>query len=397
MKFKKIIIIWTSVCLTALLLLFGSVAVFAAEDKEEYAVPTYKMSEQYTQGGYYERFIKTPISGDQAIDVISVALSQLGYHEGNGNGDLHGLNQYGSRDFVEYNVLVGKFDNHQGNGVSYGYSWCASFVNWCLRQARVPESMTGGDSFISCWKWRKACIDMGIYKEKDGYIPEIGDIIFFKDYNDPSIQTSASHVGLVLFSDSANVYTVEGNTSARHDFDASGDNVAVKHYPIDSKYIVGYGHPDYIGEGQVRGWLNVTTGSNDIITSDKIYENSSGSPLFRPVFTGEKYTVEFKNADGSLISKTEGFYGTKISVPAPIAPEGFYFEGWSDDIPLFITENASYTAYMKDTRTLGFVVDLWSSSSGKAMIIAAGACLLVGAVTLTLGAISSASKKRKFK
>lgn len=397
MRYKKITIILTSVCLSALFLLLGTVAVLAGDGGNDYAAPTYKVSEQYADGEYYSRLIKTPISGDQAVDVISVALSQLGYHEGNGNADLHGLNQSGSRDFVEYNVLSGRFDNNQGNGVSYGYSWCASFVNWCLRQAGVPESLTGGDSFISCWKWRKACIETGIYKEKDAYLPQIGDIIFFKDYNDPTIQTSASHIGLVLFSDGENVYTVEGNTSSRHDFDASGDNVAVKHYPIDSKYIVGYGHPDYVGDGQVCGWRNVSGDSSTVITSDKIYENSSSSPLFRPVFDGERYTVEFKSADGSVISSLSGVYGTQITVPTVTVPEGFVFEGWSEDVPPIMTNNATYIAEMQDTRPLGFVTDLWNSTSGRAMIISAGACLIMGAISFGVAGISASVKKKERK
>ena len=394
MKSKKSIIIGISACLSLLLMTVGTVAVFASGE-EEYAIPTYKVSEQYAGGDYYDRLTGTPISGDQAVDVISVALSQLGYHEGNGNGDLHGFNQSGSRDFVEYNVLTGKFDNNQGNGVSYGYSWCASFVNWCLRQARIPVSVTGGESFISCWKWRKACIDMGIYKEKEGYLPRIGDIIFFKDYNDPTIQTSASHIGLVLFSDGENVYTVEGNTSSRHDFDASGDNVAVKHYPIDSKYIVGYGHPDYVGDGQVCGWVNVNGDGSIVLTSDKIYENSSNAPLFRPVFEGERYTVEFKNADGSLISRMDGVYGTQIIVPDLILPEGFAFEGWSDDVPKIMTKNATYVAKAVDTRPMGFISDLWNGLSGRTMIISAGACLVMAAISLGVAGVFACARSNK--
>jgi hypothetical protein len=270
-------------------------------------------------------------------------------------------------------------------------------VNWCLRQAGVPEDLTGGDSFISCWKWRKACMEMGIYKEKDAYFPEMGDLIFFKDYNDPTIHTDASHIGLVLFSDGEIVYTVEGNTSNRHDFDAGGDNVAVKHYPLDSKYIVGYGHPDYAGDGIISGWVNENGDKNTVITSDKLYENSADNPLFRPVFNAEKYTVEFKNPDGSIISKIEGIYGTQISAPSPEVPEGFVFEGWNAAIPKIITGNATYVATFRDTRSLGLVSDLWSSASGKSMIISACACLAFGAIAFTVSGISSAVKKKNKK
>ena len=104
------------------------------------AEPSYTVSAEYKKSRYYENLQKVPLSGDQAIDTVAIALSQLGYHEGNSNADFGGLNTSGTKDFVEYNVLYGKLDNNQGNGVSYGYYWCASFVNWCLRQARVSKS-----------------------------------------------------------------------------------------------------------------------------------------------------------------------------------------------------------------------------------------------------------------
>ena len=64
------------------------------------AEATYQMTAQYMASKYYDNFCKVPLSGDQATDVIAIALSQLGYHEGDSNADLGGMNTKGSKDFV---------------------------------------------------------------------------------------------------------------------------------------------------------------------------------------------------------------------------------------------------------------------------------------------------------
>lgn len=204
------------------------------------AEPTYTMSSQYVKSPYYENFSKIPLSGDQAADVVAVALSQLGYHEGDSNADLGGLNQKGSRDFVEYNVLYGKLDNGQGNGISYGYYWCASFVNWCLRQAGVSKSASGAAE-VSCRRWLSACKDAGIYMGKKDYTPKSADLIFFKDAGS---SVTSTHMGIVLYSDGERVYTVEGNTSTGG-YNDDGDVVTTKSYSLSSSYIVGYATPKY--------------------------------------------------------------------------------------------------------------------------------------------------------
>ena len=202
---------------------------------------SYNVSDQYAESKYYENLAKVTLGGNQATDVIAVALSQLGYHEGDSESELDGQSTSGSRDFVEYNVLYGKLDNGQGNGTSYGYYWCASFVNWCLRQAGVSKDSSAGGE-VSCQRWLSDCKDAEIYFSKNKGIPKTGDMIFFKDTGS---SLSATHMGLVLYSDGAFVYTVEGNSSNEGDFSSDGDRVAMRSYPLNSKYIVGYASPKY--------------------------------------------------------------------------------------------------------------------------------------------------------
>ena len=72
--------------------------------------PTYTMSKPYKQSKYYDNFKTVDLTGDQVADVLAIALSQLGYHEGDSDADMGGLNDGGVKDFVEYNVLYGKVD-----------------------------------------------------------------------------------------------------------------------------------------------------------------------------------------------------------------------------------------------------------------------------------------------
>lgn len=205
----------------------------------------YGMSASYKSGRYYENLQALHLSGDQARDVVAIAMSQLGYHEGNSESELDGLGSTGTRDFVEYNVLFGELDNNQGNGKSYGYYWCASFVNWCLRMAGVDESASG--SFVSCHAWysfsKKTDENMPkTFYDKGTDIPVEGDIIFFKDTGS---SFDSTHVGLVRYSAGGRVYTIEGNTSNGSEYSSNGEYVALKSYDLADKYIVGYARPHY--------------------------------------------------------------------------------------------------------------------------------------------------------
>lgn len=230
MKFGKIFVSLAAFLLAASLLCVGAFAV----------TPSYKVSSDYKDTLYYDNLLAVELTGDGATDVIAVALSQLGYHEGNNNGDLDGGNAGGNRNFVEYNVLFGKLDNGEGNGYSYGYAWCAAFVNWCLRQARVDEKLTGG-MYVSCASWRNWFINEGAkygasyHARTDDYIPKKGDLIFYKSLTATHARAT-DHIGIVLKCEDGVVYAIEGN----------GDNrVALHEYTLSNRYIVGYGSIAY--------------------------------------------------------------------------------------------------------------------------------------------------------
>ena len=125
--------------LSAVLMVFSLVSL---EILDVYAItPTYEVSSDYKKSKYYDNLSRLTLTGNQRSDVVRVALTQLGYHEGNSDKDFAGGNTQGSRNFVEYNRYHGRYDNNEGNGVSYGYYWCASFATWCAVQAGIPESI----------------------------------------------------------------------------------------------------------------------------------------------------------------------------------------------------------------------------------------------------------------
>ncbi|MCQ2354581.1 MAG: SH3 domain-containing protein [Clostridia bacterium] len=192
----------------------------------------YTFGSAYKSGKYYTQLKAYTLTGDMRRDVVSVALTQVGYHEGNSESEMHGTNTSGSKNFVEYNRIYGKLDNGEGNGTSYGYSWCCAFVSWCMRQANVPTSVVTTE--VSCPRmitWLKS--NSKYVTRSSGYTPIAGDMIFFK--SSTSSQT-ASHIGIVLGVSGSTVYTVEGN---------SNNNVSIRSYSLTDTYIVGYGIPKY--------------------------------------------------------------------------------------------------------------------------------------------------------
>jgi hypothetical protein len=119
------------------------------------------------------------LTGDARTDIVMIAMSQLGYHEGNGPDHCHG-ESCGSGNYVEYNYYHGSVDQ-LGNGVlTYGYPWCASFVSYCARLAGI--SCDTLCTSLNCSRWVNHFIGEGEYHSRQsGYEPIQGDLIFFRD------------------------------------------------------------------------------------------------------------------------------------------------------------------------------------------------------------------------
>lgn len=345
------------------------------------AAAQYNMTSEYKSSRFFNNLTSLSLSGDGAKDVVAIAMSQVGYHEGDSEKDFGGESTTGTRDFVEYNVLYGKLDNGQGNGMSFGYYWCASFVNWCLRQAGIPEDATAG-SEVSCQRWFSACKAEGIYKSKSGYIPQLGDIIFFKDKGSA---VDSTHVGLVRYSDGYNVYTVEGNTSNGNEYSSNGEYVALKKHALSSDYIVGYATPKY-GESKTYRRVDYTgsfktlgdyiSESEVTLFSDSALSSESGNLI--PEFTVFKIVEMSGDAYKISFGGKEGYIPAASDILQITSAENVYLTNYLDEdgSQIFMTQyrkdGQQKSVYMNEPKrnNAGFVC--WLTTDGSDMPLSPG-------------------------
>ncbi len=223
--------------------------------------PNYSFSEEYKTSVWYQNFTSLEFSENQRNTVLRIAISQLGYHEGDSAADFDGMNMSGSSNYIEYaRLLVPHYNNNH-------YEWCACFVNWCLNQAHIDYA----SSEIGCWKWVGELKAMGMWQDsaayKGTYIPKPADMIFF---NWDGKNTGSGHIGYVLYTTDTHVYTIEGNAD---------NNVAIRSYKLNDPCVIGYGTPPYdegeedtidfsYAEGRPRGYYVVNSTSARLMGED---------------------------------------------------------------------------------------------------------------------------------
>ena len=123
----------------------------------------------------------------------------------------------------------------RGYRMTYSDPWCATFVSacaqvWGLTGIIFPEC--GCAPMINLYKQH------GRWMEDDAYVPQPGDVIFY-DWQDTGVGDNVGapdHVGLVASVDGNVINIIEGNC---------GNMVQYTARKINSRYIRGYGLPDY--------------------------------------------------------------------------------------------------------------------------------------------------------
>ena len=176
----------------------------------------------YQTGPYYRNLLNVRLTGNQREDIVAVANSQVGYMEGGSDKDLSGTSN-NHRNYTEYgNYIV-------GNG-GKGWAWCAMFISWCAAKANIDSSIIKSSTTANPNTFGVT------YHPRGSYIPQKGDLIFFK-YS--GSKYNWDHVELVTGVDAANVYAVGGNTGNYC------DRVANKKYSLNWSSIKGYGVPNY--------------------------------------------------------------------------------------------------------------------------------------------------------
>lgn len=198
-----------------------------------------KVSKYYKKSKFYKRLMALKLSGTTRQNVMAIAETQVGYHEGNKLSQLTGTNKKGSRNYTEYGYVYGI----QG-------AWCAMFVNWCARENETSTKVV--PKYCRVMDYRNFYQKQKRYytwsKTKGGkgkYLPKAGDMIFYTTYPGASSQ----HIGYVksckVKGSKITIVTTEGNSS---------DECRHKTYTLRTKsngriaagwYIHGFSSPKY--------------------------------------------------------------------------------------------------------------------------------------------------------
>jgi len=169
-----------------------------------------------------------------AADVIRVATSQVGYHEGYSGGHWTNLQRYSPAV--------------PGLEWSQNQAWCQTFATWSFQEAGMPKGaylVTASCALAVAW-WKKA--------NRFSTYPAVGAQVFFGP-------GGGSHTGLVYAYDATYIYTVEGNTNTSGS--AEGDGVYLKKRARRDTYVYGYGYPAYPA---------------GIVTADPAWKNPAPTP-----------------------------------------------------------------------------------------------------------------------
>ena len=258
-------------------------------------------SNAYKNSIYYENLSNLKLTDDQATNTVLVALSQVGYHEGNSKSDLNGYNLTGSKNYVEYTRITGPLSGYQNDG--YAYAWCSSFVSWSLTHANVPKSAYGGNA-PGCHTLVENLKKAGAIVSKPlSYSPKTGDLIFFKNSTGTNLY---SHVGLVIYADDDKVYTVEGNASQTGYNGAGG--VVKKSYSLNFSRISAYATPKYSKGGNFIDFSTLQVGRYFVTTNTLNVRSSPNGSIIGKAYKGD-YAIVSAWSDGFAKATINGMVG----------------------------------------------------------------------------------------
>lgn len=167
-----------------------------------------------TQAVWEQTMANVELSGDWSEDLITIAKTQLGYHESKANYMISEQNEV--KGYSRYGAWYG--DTHG--------DWSAMFVSFCLRYAQIPS-----EQFISeddCGEWINWLANAGMYQSAGSYRPVAGDIVFI-DYDENG---AADHAGIVEAVNDKEIGTIEGD---------SEDSVCRRTYSLTDVKLIGYG------------------------------------------------------------------------------------------------------------------------------------------------------------
>ncbi len=286
---KRSIVAVLAVCTILSMSLSGASAQLVYDSIEDVSYPYYNTADhscQYSWYKYYEQMASVPLTGDGARDAVAVALSQIGYQEGN-SGDHTGVNGT-TGNYTEYAAYMGHTN---------GAAWCATFCSWVyyVSGARSPyySSAYWNGTYVPTWS--STMSDYGRYHYNHNgtsyvgtYTPKTGDTVYFVHDYSSSWKFYEDHIGIVVYFDGEYVWTIEGNTTGGFGGTvvAEGGGVFFKRYHYQSSAICGYGEQpfatvsdlpelDYSGANPTPG-LYMAAQADTALYSDTNYTSYGG-------------------------------------------------------------------------------------------------------------------------
>lgn len=140
--------------------------------------------------------------------------------------------------------IIDLYNSHRplarGYAMTYDDPWCAAFVSAVAVKCALTDIMP---TECSCEMMIELYKKLGRWEENDSFVPEPGDVIFY-DWDDSGIGDDtgiADHTGIVIKVEYGQITLIEGNVS---------DSVSYRAAGVDSRYIRGYGRPDYAARAQ---------------------------------------------------------------------------------------------------------------------------------------------------
>ncbi len=255
-------------------------------------------------GAYASAYALPKLTGDQAQDIVNIAISQLGYSEASDGGTVYGA-----------------WWTKVTSGYNYTYSgWCAMFACWCANQAGAGMNISYDKNSAKVSNFVSYLKKNGKVETSFGSKPKPGDFIFFGNGG------SADHVAIVTEYDSkTNVVTfVGGNQSNK----VKKSTVTWSKKGLYGKqYVLGYARPNYtkvektaapkvttdkltyyMGENAVISWGAVTGSTGYAVTILKegktLTEKDLGTATtytLKDAAVG-KYTVKVTSSNGYVPS-----------------------------------------------------------------------------------------------
>ncbi len=195
-------------------------------------------SSSYKKCVYYKRLRNLKLLASTRSNLLSVAASQLGYHESGSPRDLMGRTSKSEGNYTEY----GRFYGYNGD------AWCAIFANWVARQNGISYATMPKECAVARYYsffYRKGLMNNWKSIRSGKYKPTKGDVIFFNH----SVGGTTHHIGYVenvtYTSNKIYITTIEGNQKDAVRRVKMSLSRTSPYGKIRSFYIAGIAHPNY--------------------------------------------------------------------------------------------------------------------------------------------------------